>query len=80
MTALMLQMIKQMQERHVAQEMMQDQQHAADERQRQFMAAILDIRADQTPAVTRTTIEKPPPTKINFKAFSGEPEDGTTWS
>ena len=33
MTALMLQMIiKQMQEQHVAQEMMQEQQRAADER------------------------------------------------
>ena len=35
MTALMLQMAKQMQEQqHVAQEMMQEQQRAADERQR----------------------------------------------
>ena len=81
MTALMLQMNKQMQEQqHVAQEMMQEQQHAADERQRQFMAAILDSRADQTPAVTRSTIEKYPPIKIDFKEFSREPEDWTTWT
>ena len=51
MTALMLQIMKQMQE----------QQLAADERQRQFMDAILDMRADQTPAATRSTIEKSPP-------------------
>ena len=50
MTALMLQMIKQMQEQqHVAQAMIQEQQRAADERQRHFMAAILERRADQTP-------------------------------
>ena len=67
MTALMLQMMKQMQE----------QQLAADERQRQFMAAILDRRADQT---TRSTIEKTPPIKIDFKEFSGKPEGWTTWS
>ena len=70
MTALMLQMMKQMQE----------QQLAADERQQQFMAAILERRADQTPAATRSTIEKSPPSKIDFKEFSGEPEDWTTWS
>ena len=81
MTALMLQMIKQMQEQqHVAQEMMQEQQRAADERQRQFMAALLDRRANHTPAVTRSTIEKYPPIKIDFKEFSREPEDWTTWS
>ena len=81
MTALMLQMIKQMQEQqHVAQEMMQEQQRAADERQRQFMGAILDRRADQTPTATRSTIEKSPPIKIDFKGFSGEHEDWTTWS
>ena len=68
MTALMLQMIKQIQQR------------AADERQRQFMATILDRRADQTPAATRSTIEKSTPIKSDFKKFSGEPEDWTTWS
>ena len=81
LTALKLQMIKQMQEQqHVAQEMMQEQQRAADERQRQFMAAILERRADQTPTTTRCMIEKSPPIKIDFKEFSGEPEDWTTWS
>ena len=81
MAALILQMIRQMQEQqHVAQEMMQEQQRAADERQRQFMAAILDRRADQTDAVTRSTIEKSPLIKIDSKEFSGEPEDWTTWS
>ena len=82
MTALMLQMIKQMQEQqHAAQEMMLGQQSAADQRQRQlFMAAILERRDDQTPAATRSTIEKSPPIKIDFKGFSGEPEDWTTWS
>ena len=65
MTFLMLQMMKQMQE----------QQHAADERQRQFMAAILERRADQTPAAIRPAIEKSPMTKIDFEEFSGEPED-----
>ena len=70
MTAFMLQMMKQMQE----------QQLTAAERQRQFMTAILDRRADQTPAATRSTIEKSPPIKIGFKKFSGEPEDWTTWS
>ena len=44
------------------------------------MAAIVERRTDQTPAATRSTIEKSPPTKIDFKAFSGEPEDWTTWS
>ena len=74
-------MIKQMQEQqHIAQGMMQEQQHAANERQRQFMAAILDRRADQTPAATRSTIEKSPSIKIDFKEFSGEPENWTTWS
>ena len=58
---------------------MQEQQRAADERQRQFMAAILDRRADQTPAATRSTIEKSPSIKIDFKEVSGEPEDSTTW-
>ena len=53
---------------------------AAGERQRQFMATILERRADQTPTATRSTIEKSPPIKIDFKEFSGEPEDWTTWS
>ena len=70
MTALMLQTIKQMQEQHVAQEIMQEQQRAADERQRQFFATILERRADQTPAATRSAIEKSPPIKIDFKKFS----------
>ena len=60
-------------QQHVAQEMMQEQQRAADERQRQFMAAILDRRVDPT-------TQKSPPIKIDFKEFSGEPEDWTTWS
>ena len=64
----------------VAQEMMQEQQRAADERQRQFMAAILDRRAGQAPTATRITIKKSLPIKIDFKEFSGEPEDWTTWS
>ena len=59
---------------------MQEQQRAADERQRQFMAAILERIAGQTPTATRSTIEKSPPIKIDFKEFSGEPEDWTTWS
>ena len=81
MTAFMLQIRKQMQEqRYVAQEMTQEQQRVANERQRQFMAAILDTRADQTPAATRSTIEKSPPIKVDFKEFSGEPEGWTTWS
>ena len=81
MTALMLQMIKRMQEQqHNAQEMMQEQQHAADERQRQCMAAIPERTADQTPTATRSTIEKSPSIKIDFKKFSGKPEDWTTWS
>ena len=81
MTALMLQVIKQMQEQqHVTQEMMQEQQRATDERQRQIMATILERRADQIPAATRSTIEKSPPIKIDFKEFSREPEDWTTWS
>ena len=78
MTTLMLQMVKQMREQQrVTQDMMQEQQRAADERQRQIMAAILERRAGQTPA-TRSTIEKSPPIKIDFKEFSGEPEDWTT--
>ena len=60
--------------------MTQEQQRAADERQRQFMAAILDRRADWTPAARRSTIEKSLPVKTNFKEFSGVPEDWTTWS
>ena len=64
----------------VAQEMMQEQQRAADERQRQFMAAILERRAGQTATATRSTIEKSPRIKIDFLEFSGEPEDWTTWS
>ena len=81
MTTLMLQMIKQMQEQqYVAEEMMQEQQRAADKRQRQFMATILDRRAGQTPATTRSTIENSPSIKIDFKEFSGEPEGWTTWS
>ena len=81
MTTLALQMIKQKKEQqHVVQEMMQEQHRAADERQRQFMVTVLERRADQTPAATRSTIEKSPPIKIDFKEFSGEPEDWTTWS
>ena len=80
-TALMLQMMKQMQKQQlVAQEMMQEQQRAADEQQRQFMAATLERRAGQTPTATRSTIEKSPPIKIDLKEFSGEPEDWTTLS
>ena len=79
MTALMLQMVKQMQEQQlVAQEMTQEQQRAADERQRQVMAAILDRRAGQTPTATRSTIEKSPPIKIDSEEFSGELEDWAT--
>ena len=79
MTTLMLQMVKQMREQQrVTQDMMQEQQRAADERQRQIMAAILERRAGQTPTATRSTIEKSPPIKIDFKEFSGEPEDWTT--
>ena len=59
---------------------MQEQQRAADERLRQFMATKLDRRADQTPIATRSTIEKSPPIKIDFKEFSGEPEVWTKWS
>ena len=77
MTALMLQMINKMQEQqHVPQEMMQEQQHAADARRRQFMVAILDRRADLTSAASRSTIEKSPPIKINFKECSGNPRTG----
>ena len=80
-TALILQMLKQMQEQQlVALEMMQEQQRAADERQRQFMAAILERRAGKTPTATRSTIEKSPPNKIYFKEVSREPKDWTTWS
>ena len=80
-TALMLQVIKQMQkQQYDAREMMQKEQRAADECQRQIMAAILDRRADQTPAATRSTIEKPPPNKTDFKEFAEEPEHWTTWS
>ena len=80
-TALMLQMMKQIQKQQlVAQKMMQEQQRAADEWQRQFMATILERKAGQTPTATRSTIEKSPPIKINFKEFSGEPEDWTTCS
>ena len=71
MAALTLQMVKQIQE----------QQLAADERQRQFMATILDRRDDQTPAARISTIKKSSPIKIDLKEFSGEPEDDwTTWS
>ena len=80
MTALVLQMIKQMKKQHVVQNMMQEQHRAADECQRQFIALILERRADQTPAATRSTIEKSASIKIDFKEFSGEPEDWTTWS
>ena len=74
--ALIFQIFKQMQEQQpVTQEMMQEQQRAADERQRQFIAAILERRADQTPAATRSMIVKSPPIKIDFKELSREPED-----
>ena len=64
-------MIKQMQkQQHIAQEMMQKYQRAA----------ILERRADQIPAATRSTIEKFPPIKIDFKEFSGEHKDRTAWS
>ena len=81
MTALMLQIIRQIQEQqHVAQEMIKEQQRATDDRQRQLMAATLERRADQTPAATRSTVERSRPIKIDFKEFSGEPVDWTTWS
>ena len=81
MTTLMLQMMKQIQERQLdAQGMMQKQQRAADKRQRQFMAAILERRAGKTPTATRSTVEKSPPIRIDLKEFSGEPEDWTTLS
>ena len=47
---------------------------------RKSMAVILEIRADHPPATTRSTIEKSPPIKIDFKEFSGEPQDWTTRS
>ena len=79
MTTLMLQMIKQMQEQqHVAQEMMKEQRYSADEHQRQFMAVILERRADQTHGATRSTIEKSTPIKIDFKELCGEPVDWMT--
>ena len=79
MTALTLQMIKQMQEQQlVAQEMTREQQRAADERQRQVMTTILDRRAGQTSTATRSTIEKSPPIKIDSEEFSGELEDWAT--
>ena len=59
---------------------MQEPQHAADERPRQFIVAILERRADQTPAAIRPTIEKSPTIKIDFMEISGEPEDWTTCS
>ena len=68
------------QQQHVAQETMQEQQRAADERQRQVLAAILERRADQTPAATRPTIEKSPPIKMDFKELSEEPKEWRTWS
>ena len=81
MTAPMLQMMKKMHEQQlVAQEMTQEKQRAADERQRQVMAAILDRRAGQTPTATRSTVEKSPLIKIVSEEFSGEPVDWTTWS
>ena len=81
MTTQMFQTMKQMRDQQrVAQDMMQEQQRVADERQRQFMAAILDRRAGQTLTASRSTIQKSPPIKIDFKEFSGEPEDWTTWS
>ena len=81
MTTVMLQIMKQMQEQQlVAQEMMQEQQRAAGERQRQFKAAMLERKAGQIPTATRSTIEKSPPIKIDFKEFFEEPEDWTTWS
>ena len=43
------------------------------------MAAILKRRAERPPPATRSTTEKSPPIKIEFKEFSGEPEDWTTW-
>ena len=59
---------------------MQEHQRAADERQLQFMAAILDRRSGQTLTATRSTIEKSPLIKIDFKEFSGNPtEDWRTW-
>ena len=77
MTALMLQMIKQMQEQqHVTQEMMQEKQRVADEHQRQYMAAILERRADHTPAATRFMSEKSSPIKMDFKEFFGNPRAG----
>ena len=81
MTALMLQMMKQMQgQQHIAQETMQEHQRAADKRQRHFMATILERRAGQIPTAARSTIEKSPPIIIDFNEFTGEPEDWTTWS
>ena len=82
MTALMLQTMKQIQEQQQpdAQGMMQEQQRAADKRQRQFMATILERRAGQTPTATRSTVEKSLPIKKDFKEFSGELEDWTTLS
>ena len=68
-----------MQEQHVAQEMMQEQQRAADKRRRQFMSVILERRAYKTPTATRYTIEKSSP--INrLREFYGELEDWTPWS
>ena len=45
-----------------------------------FMAAILERRAGQTPPTTRSAIENFPPIKIDFKEFSEEPDEWTTWS
>ena len=40
----------------------------------------MERRAGQTSATTKSTTEKFLPIKIDFKEFSEEPEDWTTWS
>ena len=77
-TTLMFQMLKKrMQEQqHVAQEILQKQQRAADKRQRQFMSVILEKKAYRTPTATRSTIGKSPPIKFDFGRFTGNSRAG----
>ena len=65
MTALMLQMTKQMQEQPLA----------TDERQRQFMAAILDRRAEQTPPLRDLQSRSPLRSRSTSRS---SPENPTT--
>ena len=57
-----------------------DLQTAEERSRRDMQKMLLELRTGRTSTSTRPSTEHFPSLKINFKEFSGEPEDWNTWS